>query len=101
MFLNIKFRMWSYSKTEDIEMLVVKGVTKKYGRFLANDKLSFEVNDGEIGYIKFDLIDKTIKLDNLSSADRNKKATKLVVYVNGGFDAEVKHYLHHENRLNQ
>lgn len=32
-------------------MLVVKGVTKKYGKFLANDNLSFEVNDGEIGIL--------------------------------------------------
>lgn len=32
-------------------MLVVNGVTKKYGKFLANDNLSFEVGDGQIGIL--------------------------------------------------
>ena len=32
-------------------MLVVNHVTKKYGKFLANDDLSFQVNDGEIGIL--------------------------------------------------
>lgn len=32
-------------------MLTVNGVTKRYGKFLANDNLSFEVNDGEIGIL--------------------------------------------------
>ena len=32
-------------------MLVVNHVTKKYGKFLANDNLSFQVNDGEIGIL--------------------------------------------------
>lgn len=29
-------------------MILVKGVTKKYGKFIAVDNLSFEINDGEI-----------------------------------------------------
>lgn len=32
-------------------MLVVNGVTKKYGKFVANDNLSFTVGDGEIAIL--------------------------------------------------
>ncbi len=32
-------------------MLTVNGVTKKYKKFLANDNLSFQINDGEIGVL--------------------------------------------------
>lgn len=32
-------------------MIVVNGVTKKYGKFLANDNVSFEVNPGEISIL--------------------------------------------------
>ncbi len=32
-------------------MLIVDHVTKKYGKFMANDDLSFQVNDGEIGIL--------------------------------------------------
>lgn len=32
-------------------MLTVNGVTKKYGKYLANDNLSFTINDGEIGVL--------------------------------------------------
>lgn len=32
-------------------MLTVKNVTKKYGKYLANDNLSFEVGDGQIGIL--------------------------------------------------
>ena len=32
-------------------MLIVNGVTKKYGKFLANDNINFQVNDGEIAIL--------------------------------------------------
>lgn len=32
-------------------MLIVNSVTKKYGKILANDNVSFQINDGEIGIL--------------------------------------------------
>lgn len=32
-------------------MLIVNGVTKKYGKFLANDNINFQVSDGEIAIL--------------------------------------------------
>lgn len=34
-----------------IKILIVNGITKKYGKFIANDNISFQVGDGEIAVL--------------------------------------------------
>jgi len=37
-----------------ISVLVINNVTKKYGKFVANDNISFQVGDGEIAVLLAD-----------------------------------------------
>ncbi len=76
-------------------MLTVNGVTKKYGKYLANDNLSFTINDGEIAVLlgpngagKSTIIksiagllryDGTIEIDGLSN--KSIEAKRLIGYI--------------------